>query len=91
MQTRKMTEKQQTVLDLLRNRGSRGATTKEIEDLCVVAAARDWVRRLRDGGIPVKTVEEKRSPAGCRVVRYVLNDGEPAQRDFWGIPTRDAR
>ena len=56
------------VLEFLRTRGS--ATTKEIEDHCQVAAARDWVRRLRDKGFPIRTVERGFNDSGARIVSY---------------------
>lgn len=61
------------VLALLRSRGNAGATTKEIEDHCGVAAARDYVRRLRDAGHSINTVEEGTNKNGARVVRYVIS------------------
>lgn len=48
------------------------ATTKEIEDMCQVAAARDYIRRLRDHGVKIQTVEEGLNKNGARVVRYKL-------------------
>jgi hypothetical protein len=49
------------------------ATTKEIEDKCQVAAARDYIRRLRDRGLSIQTIEEGFSENGSRVVRYRLS------------------
>jgi len=46
------------------------ATTKEIEDKCGVASARDYIRRLRDHGVNIQTVEEGMSSTGARIVRY---------------------
>lgn len=46
------------------------ATTKEIEDRCCVASARDYIRRLRDHGVNIQTIEEGVNHNGCRVVRY---------------------
>lgn len=46
------------------------ATTKEIEDKCCVASARDYIRRLRDHGVNIQTIEEGINQNGCRVVRY---------------------
>lgn len=46
------------------------ATTKELEDKCCVASARDYIRRLRDHGVNIQTIEEGTSATGCRVVRY---------------------
>jgi len=48
------------------------ATTKEIEDKCVVASARDYIRRLRDHGLSIQTIEEGTSQTGARIVRYRL-------------------
>lgn len=48
------------------------ATTKEIEDKCCVASARDYIRRLRDHGVAIQTIEEGTSPTGARIVRYRL-------------------
>ncbi len=48
------------------------ATTKEIEDKCCVASARDYIRRLRDHGIKIQTIEEGVSETGARIVRYKL-------------------
>lgn len=48
------------------------ATTKEIEDKCCVASARDYIRRLRDHGMKIQTIEEGNSPTGARIVRYRL-------------------
>lgn len=46
------------------------ATTKEIEDKCCVASARDYVRRLRDHGMKIQTIERGTSPTGARIVEY---------------------
>lgn len=48
------------------------ATTKEIEDKCCVASARDYIRRLRDHGLNIQTIEEGKSKTGARIVRYRL-------------------
>lgn len=48
------------------------ATTKEIEDKCCVASARDYIRRLRDHGMAIQTIEEGTSQTGARIVRYKL-------------------
>jgi hypothetical protein len=48
------------------------ATTKEIEDKCCVASARDYIRRLRDHGIKIQTIEEGISQTGARIVRYKI-------------------
>ena len=56
------------------------ATTKEIEDKCCVASARDYIRRLRDHGLSIQTIEEGTSQTGARIVRYkLLVDVEPKQ------------
>jgi hypothetical protein len=55
------------------------ATTKEIEDKCCVASARDYVRRLRDHGVAIQTIEEGTSPTGARIVRYRLLGEQPGQ------------
>ena len=47
-------------------------TTKEIEDRCQVASARDYIRRLRDHGLHIQTIEEGTSQTGARIVRYRL-------------------
>ena len=48
------------------------ATTKELEDKCQVASARDYIRRLRDHGLNIQTIEEGTSETGARIVRYRL-------------------
>lgn len=48
------------------------ATTKELEDKCCVASARDYIRRLRDRGVLIQTIEEGTSETGARIVRYQL-------------------
>lgn len=48
------------------------ATTKEIEDKCCVASARDYIRRLRNHGLNIQTIEEGTSETGARIVRYRL-------------------
>lgn len=56
------------------------ATTKEIEDKCCVASARDYIRRLRDHGIKIQTIEEGISSTGARIVRYrLLNESGQMQ------------
>lgn len=57
------------------------ATTKEIEDKCCVASARDYIRRLRDHGMNIQTVELGISQTGARIVQYrlVLEPPKPAQ------------
>lgn len=47
-------------------------TTKELEDKCGVASARDYVRRLRDRGMNIKTIELGMSEQGARIVQYAL-------------------
>jgi hypothetical protein len=53
------------------------ATTKELEDKCCVASARDYIRRLRDHGLDIKTIEKGTSETGARIVLYKLNTQEP--------------
>ena len=48
------------------------ATTKELEDKCQVASARDYIRRLRDHGYAIQTIEDGTSETGARIVRYKL-------------------
>lgn len=48
------------------------ATTKEIEDKCCVASARDYIRRLRDHGLNIQTIEGGTSETGARIVIYRL-------------------
>lgn len=48
------------------------ATTKEIEDKCCVASARDYIRRLRDHGLRIETIEQGVSATGARIVLYKL-------------------
>ena len=48
-------------------------STKEIEDKANVAAARDWIRRLRDKGFKIETIEEGYNESGARIVRYRLH------------------
>lgn len=57
------------------------ATTKEIEDKCCVASARDYIRRLRDHGVPIQTIERGTSETGARIVEYrlVLEVPKPRQ------------
>lgn len=45
-------------------------STKEIEDWACVAAARDYVRRLRDAGHRIETLDTWVN--GVRIVRYKL-------------------
>ena len=45
-------------------------STKEIEDMAKVAAARDYVRRLREKGYIIEMVEKWVD--GCRICRYTL-------------------
>ena len=58
------------VLQVLIERGN--PSTKEIEDLAQVASARDYIRRLRDKGYKIETVEEGVNHNGARIVRYVI-------------------
>jgi len=58
----------QRVLDVLEHHES--PSTKEIEDMAQVAAARDYIRRLRDKGYQISTSEKWVN--GARVVRYRL-------------------
>lgn len=57
------------------------ATTKEIEDKCCVASARDYIRRLRDHGMNIQTVELGTSETGARIVQYrlILEPPKPVQ------------
>jgi hypothetical protein len=68
----------QKVLDYLTLNLS--ATTKELEDKCGVASARDYVRRLRDHGLSIQTIEEGINANGCRVVRYKLLVDQPGKQ-----------
>lgn len=52
------------------------ATTKEIEDKCCVASARDYIRRLRDHGVKIQTIEKGTSDTGARIVLYRLIQGD---------------
>lgn len=45
-------------------------STKEIEDWAQVAAARDYIRRLRDAGHRIETIDSHVN--GVRIVRYKL-------------------
>ena len=63
------------VLALLRERGARGATGIEISDVCAVVSPRDYVRRLRDHGNEIETLEEGTTRTGGRIVRYVWKSG----------------
>jgi len=63
------------VYDYLSRFGS--ATTKEIEDQCCVASARDYIRRLRDHGLKIQTIEKGTSETGARIVLYKLISEEP--------------
>ena len=56
------------------------ATTKELEDKCCVASARDYIRRLRDHGCAIQTIEEGISPTGARIVRYKLLVAAPQRQ-----------
>lgn len=56
------------------------ATTKEIEDKCGVASARDYIRRLRDHGLTIQTIEEGTSATGARIVRYRLDVDAPLRQ-----------
>lgn len=57
------------------------ATTKEIEDKCCVASARDYIRRLRDHGLNIQTIELGTSETGARIVQYrlVIEQPKPVQ------------
>ena len=48
------------------------ATTREIERACEVVAARDYIRRLRDKGHSIETIESRMTETGARVVSYRL-------------------
>lgn len=65
----------QRVFDYLTR--NRSATTKEIEDKCCVASARDYIRRLRDHGLKIQTIEQGTSETGARIVLYRLLDSAP--------------
>ena len=76
-----MTANAEKVLSFLLARGLRGATGLEIGEACwPIVGIRDYVRRLRDKGYKIETVEMPRTENGCRVVKYVL----------YGAPTRVA-
>lgn len=60
----------QRVFEYLSRNGS--ATTKELEDKCCVASARDYIRRLRDHGLKIETIEKGTSETGARIVLYKL-------------------
>ena len=63
------------------------ATTKELETACGVASARDYIRRLRDRGIHIMTIEEGQSKGGARIVRYKLIE-PPQDADLLAVRQR---
>lgn len=69
------------VLEILRRHEA--PSTKEIETLAGVAAARDYIRRLRDKGYKIETIERGTNENGARVVCYRLDRGpDPALHDL---------
>lgn len=69
------TNRLQSVLAFLRERGERGATTLEIVERCKVLAPNTAIAELRERGIPVsKAKSERETDTGRRVFRYVLSE-----------------
>ena len=70
----RLSEREERVLAVLK--AQKRPSTKEIEDLAIVASARDYVRHLRDKGFQIKT-HDLRTDDGVRIVRYELLAAEP--------------
>lgn len=62
----------QRILALLRERGSVGATSRELARECEVVAPSTWVSNLRYLGYTIERVAERTTANGSRVNRYRL-------------------
>ena len=76
----KVTPRLQRVLKLLRDRGDRGATTREIIEMALVCAVNTCIAELRELGFPVQCTMEGRGRFRYKLAKPEIpqaKDGEP--------------
>jgi hypothetical protein len=64
------------VLELLREKRSEGATTRDIIDVAHVCAVNSIVSELRANGFRIECDFDRRGEDGSAIYRYVLSDDE---------------
>lgn len=69
---KKLSDKMQSIVDLLRRRGSAGATSLEIALQCHTVAASTRISELRQKGYRIESARLGTSEAGASVWKYVL-------------------
>lgn len=74
----------QRVLELLRSRGPRGATTREIRDVADVCAVNSIIAELRANGLHVDCEFVERHSNGSAIYRYTLVEAKPGQGELFG-------
>lgn len=60
-------------LGLLRQRGTQGATSRDLAEAAATLDPRDLVLTLRQAGYAIETRQERTTAAGRRVYRYTLS------------------
>jgi predicted ArsR family transcriptional regulator len=75
-------ERLKRVLQLLRSRGSKGATTREIIEAAQVCAVNSIIAELRANGFHIECRFEQRTDRGAAIYRYTLV--EKAQGELFG-------
>lgn len=74
----------QRVLEVLQQRGSTGATTRELIDLTDCCAINSIVSELRANGILIDAEDEGINERGSRVFRYrLIAAGPPKQQSLF--------
>lgn len=73
----------QRVLELLKDRGPRGATTREIVNHADVCAVNSIIAELRANCIAIETIDEGINERGSHVYRYRLIPPAPAKSDLF--------
>ena len=74
----------QRVLALLRARGSKGATTRDILEVAHVCAVNSIIAELRVNGFHIDCQYVGRTEEGGRIYRYTLVEAQPGQGALFG-------
>lgn len=74
----------QRVLELLRSRGRKGATTRDIIDVAHVCAVNSIIAELRANGFVIDCSFVQRLPTGAAIYRYTLIEAHPWQGELFG-------
>lgn len=75
-------ERLQRILRLLKERGPRGATSREIDRECDTVCAHTGIAELRENRKTIRTVREREIATGRRVFRYILEKEKSSEPTF---------